>query len=151
MTMAVLVGVVFLLSGLATLRWNEQKRMLAQSACNWPVATAYIVESRVQYARPKMDESDCLVFLYRYDVDGVSHSGKSIDLFALESRLTREEMEDVVLAYPQGAQVKVHYDAGHPDVSVIEPGHRVAYLRNRRFGALLTLVGSVILGVAIFT
>lgn len=151
MTIGLWVGIAFLLLGLFTLRWNERKRLLAESACNWPVANAHICESRVQYARPKMDESDCLIFSYRYEVDGVSHIGKSIDLFALEDRLTLAEMEDIARTYPQGAQVKIHYDARYPAVSVIEPGHRVAYFRNRRLGALLALAGCVALGLTLFS
>jgi hypothetical protein len=144
MIIGLLVGSTFLLIGIFVLFWNEKKRMLADVACNWPVAIGRICESRVHYARPRTDESDCLVFSYEYEVDGVSHTGKSIDLFGLENRTTGEEMEEVVHAYPQGAQVKIHYDANNPSVSVIDPDHRLAYFRNRYLGAMLTFLGIVI-------
>ncbi len=64
MTIVLLVGITFLLLGLFVLLWNERKRMLADMACSWPVAMAHICESRVHYARPKMDEDDYLVFFY---------------------------------------------------------------------------------------
>jgi hypothetical protein len=150
MTIALLVGCTFLLIGLFVLLWNEKKRMLADAACNWPVVIGQICESRVHYARPKMDEYDCLVFSYQYDVNGVSHTGKSIDLYEFANRATVEEMEKIVQAYPQGAQVKIHYDASDPLMSVIDPEYRSAYSRNRYLGAMLTLAGILVLGVVGF-
>ncbi len=80
----------------------------------------------------------------------MSHTGKSIDLFGLENRMTLAELEKIVQVYPQGSQVKIHYDAKDPAVSVIEPGHRLAYFRNRNLGVFLTFAGILSLGAARF-
>ena len=150
MTIVLLVGSTFLLLGLYVLHWNEKRRTSAEIAGKWPVSLGRILESRVHYARPKKDENDCLVFYYEYDVDGISHTGRSIDLFELENRATVQEMEKIVQAYPQGAQVKIHYDRNNPSVSVIEPGNRLAYIRNRNLGAMLILSGILIASSAKF-
>jgi hypothetical protein len=148
--MVLMVGGMFFLLGLYVLIWNEKRLRLAQAAGDWPVAIARICESRVSYARPKTDQNDVLVFSYKYDVDGVGHFGKSIDLFELEGRISVEEMKEIVGTYPPGAQVNVHYDANNPSVSVLEPRYRVAYFRNRNFGGCIMAVGIFILGCLIF-
>lgn len=145
MDLPYVVGAVFTAIGLFVLVWNEKKRVLAGKAVDWPVAMGEIVESRVAYARPKMDDSDTLVFHYLYDVDGVAYCNKAIDLFELEKRLSLDEMETFVLAYPPGQQVQVHYDANDHAVSVLEPANHVAYFRNRWLGALPACAGVCIL------
>ena len=93
-----------------------------------------------------MDESDSLIFAYQYQVDGVDHIGTSLDLFEIEKRISLQEMEAVIQTYPQGGQVPIHYDASAPSVSVIEPGNRLGYARNRNLGVLVMLIGLLSLG-----
>ena len=75
----------------------------------------------MSYARPNADDSDLLIFLYRYEVDGVLHASRQIDLFSPEYAVGLESAERVVKSYPQGSQVRVHYDRLNPSVSAIEP------------------------------
>lgn len=145
MDIGFLAGSTFVLIGLFVLIWNEKRRLLADRASNWPVAIGHIVESRVIRARPKTDDDDLLVFLYRYDVDGLRQVSKSIDLFQGEARMTLKEMEQIVQTYPQGAQVEVRYKADDPSVCAIEPDNRLAYVRHRYFAGLVASVGMLML------
>jgi hypothetical protein len=149
--MTIAFGCVFALLGFFILVWNERQRSVASIASDWPVVMGQILESRVQYARPKMDEQDVLVFQYEYSVEGVSHMSRSIDLFEIEKRITVEEMEQIVRTYPLAAKVNVYYDVNDPSKSVIEPKNRIAYGRNRNLGVLLASVGVLVLGVATLT
>ena len=151
MIIGLLVGSTFLLTGLFVLFWSEKGRRLTAIAGNWPWVMGQICESRVSYARPNRDDYDCLVFSYRYHVDGASHIGKSVGLFGLESKSTIEEMEKIVQTYPKGSPVKIHYDANDPSRSVIEPENRLAYTPNRNLGALLTIAGIATLAAMSFT
>ena len=145
MTIVLIVGIVFVLLGLHLLRWSRRQRKVAASAVRWPVALGHVVESHVSYARPKTDDSDLLVFLYRYEVDGVLHASRQIDLFSPEYAVGLEGAERVVKSYPQGSQVRVYYDPSNPSVSAIEPENSAAYRGYRNMGILIACAGALIL------
>ena len=147
MTIVLLVGGTFLLLGLLVLLQNQKQLKLAVTACNWPVTVGRIIESRISYARPKMDDYDCLTFFYKYEVDGVSHISKSIDFFGHENGGPVDDMEKIVQAYPQGSEVKIYYDPSDPSVSALEPEHRVDYFRSRNMGVFLIIVGILFLSM----
>lgn len=145
MTIMLIVGSVFVLLGLHLLRWSRRQRKVAASAVRWPVVLGHVVESHVSYARPKTDDSDLLVFLYRYEVDGVAHASRRIDLFSPEYATGLDSAERVVKTYPHGSQVRVYYDPSNPSVSVIEPENCTAYRGYRNMGILIAYAGALIL------
>ncbi len=144
------VSSIILLFGLYLLVANENKRKLLEHVHNWPVTTGMIVESHVSYARPKMDESDGLTFCYQYHVDGVSHIGWHLDMFAMGCVATVEEMEAVATSYVPGAKVKVYYDPNNSKLSLLEPDNRVGYYRNRNFAYLIMSIGVLVLSGLLF-
>ncbi len=148
MPLASIVGACFFALGVYVLVWTRSRARLTKEASSWPRVVGVIVESRVTRARPQVDGSDVLSFLYRYEVAGVHYSGRAIDLFELESRITVEEMENLAEAYPVGRRVDVHYDADNPSRSAIQPSDLTAFKRVRNLGVVLASVGISLLLVA---
>lgn len=134
--------------GFYVLMWTGRRARLAKEASSWPRVIGVIVESRVSRARSQVDESDVLYFLYRYEVGGVPYSGRAIDLFELESRITVEEMTSLAQTYPVGRRVDVCYDADNPSRSTLDPSDLTAFKRLRNLGVFLALVGILFLLVA---
>ena len=145
MIIALIVGSVFVLLGLHLLRWSRRQRIVAASAALWPVTLGYVVESHVSYARPKTDDSDLLIFLYRYEVDGVLHASRQIDLFSPECAVGLENAERVVKTYSKGSQIRVYYDPCNPSFSAIEPKSSAADRGYRNMGILMICAGAVFL------
>ena len=145
MTIVLIVGSAFVLVGLHLLRWSRRQRRVAASAVGWPVVPGHVVESHVSYAVPKTDDSDLLMFLYRFEVDGVPHASRQIDLFSPEHAVGLERAERVVKSYPQGSQVQVYFDPSDPSVSVIEPESSAPYRAYRNLGIVMACVGALIL------
>jgi hypothetical protein len=101
----------------------------------------------VRYARPKTDENDFLIFLYRYEVDEVLHASRQIDFFSPESAVGLARAEHVVNTYPQGSQISVFHDPFDPSVSAIEPGNGAAYAGYRNLGILMLCAGALVLSL----
>jgi Protein of unknown function (DUF3592) len=148
MPIASMVGACFFALGVYVLMWTRSRARLAKEASSWPRVVGVIVESRVTRAGPHVDEFDFLSFLYRYEVGGVPYSGRTIDLFELESRITAEEMANLAEAYPVGRKVDVHYDADNPSRSAIQPSNLTAFKRVRNLGVVLASLGISLLLVA---
>jgi hypothetical protein len=58
--------------------------------------------------------------LYQYSVDGIQLESEEID-FAATGFGTKQKAQDVADRYPVGAKVKVYYEIGNADFSVLEP------------------------------
>ena len=147
MYIILLVGGSFFLAGLHTLLWCRRRRRLAEQAMHWPVTIGRVVKSHMVYARPKMDESDALVFLYRYEIGDLFLSGKTIDLTRWDVNTDSKWAEEMVRNYPVGSQVNVHYHPDDPWVSVLEPASRGAYAAYRRMGVAMMGVGLLVLAM----
>ena len=136
------VGTVFIALGVHTLLWRRRRSHQVASARRWPTASGSILESHLREPAGHDDDA-ALVFLYRYDAAGRSWSSRRIDLFGLEERIGREEMEAIVRRYPAGGQVTVHYNPDQPSQAVLEPDNRVASTRVLGLDAALLVAGAL--------
>lgn len=122
----VLFSLVFIAIGAGLLTYGRSMAAKARQSLAWPSIEGQIAHAAVLYqpgttsggttsaATYKADIS------YRYKVDGVDYSSARISVLDFAS--TAGRAQGLVLRYPDGARVRVHYNpADHAD-AVLEPG-----------------------------
>jgi hypothetical protein len=108
----VAAGVVLIVGGVSF-------RMLSLRSRSWPVVSGVITESHITYSGTGTKRrSSGSHIAYRYGVNGTFYQGSVVSYAPdlLESATT------TVNRYPQGAEVKVHYDPKDPATAVLDPG-----------------------------
>jgi hypothetical protein len=122
-----LFSLVFIGIGAAILRYGVSMSAKARQSLTWPTTEGEIAHSAVLYqpGTRSGDTTSAATFKadvsYRYKVDGVDYSSERIALLDLASSSGRAQ--GLVLRYPDGARVSVHYNPADHAEAVLEPGN----------------------------
>lgn len=103
------------------------RRMAAGSATRrWPSAPGRITRSAVATEHTTDGDGGTYEVFepevhYTFDVAGETRTG---DTIRIHPRVfpSRDEAEEIAEQYPEGAEVRVHYDPADPSRTVLEPG-----------------------------
>lgn len=87
----------------------------------WERAAGNIESAEVRTDRVRRSTVYRPVVVYRFRVDGREHTGHRI-FFGSSSFQREEEAKEYAAKYPVGKAVEVRYQAGRPEMSVLEPG-----------------------------
>lgn len=106
---------------------------------NWPSVSGEVTRSELRRAgATPQTASYYVVFEYRYEVAGTTHTGDRV-------AFTRVDPIRVTEDYPGGTRVAVHYDPNEPSVSALEPGvARASVMRSLAPLLAASLVGLVL-------
>ena len=109
------------LAGLALLWQNGSAFLTAIEAKTWPTAPGRIEFVHV-VTQPRANRDDHDTYLvvagYTYDVGGARHKGDRLDF---RDPLKHEWLaaQQVVLDYPRGEPIAVHYNPRNPEVAIV--------------------------------
>lgn len=115
---------VIMILGLWSIAGGTLKAMEGMEAKSWPVAEGRVVRSGLEELYPPRKIGfcgQCFRIEYLYLVGERVLEGRRVGVgwpcFASEGR-----MKTLSARYPAGKTVEVHYDPGHPERSLLEPG-----------------------------
>ena len=115
----------------------------SQASQSWPVTleseviSSHVIRSTSQTQRGTVDYTPKIE--YRYQVADQWYEGDQLS-FGFANRSSKDA-DKIVARYPEGKSVKVFYNPGRPDMSVLEPGHFFG-------GPLGLIIAFVFLGAA---
>ena len=127
---ALLVGGVFLLLGVAALREWFKELGQARATRSWPQVTGrvlhvHVLKGRSSYrldGRSVDNQSFDPLVEYEYAVNGVTYQGHRLAVGIGYSRGNRREAQRLAATYRAGAVVTVFYDPADPSQAVLEHG-----------------------------
>jgi hypothetical protein len=103
-------------------RWNQAR---ARASMAWPTVPGVVETSKVEERWSKSGTFYKLALSYRYDVDGNSYEGDTVEFGP--ARVTAQELiEGLAQKYPAGQKVTVHYDPDDPATAVLETSDEMA-------------------------
>lgn len=120
-----MVGVVFLGVGIAFLLVGIIQGRKAKAAEAWPTVPGVILSSELHEHRHHNSQTHHTsvtyepVVTYQYSVMEQPYQGNKIVFGTISSAHNTASRK--LAAYPQGAQVAVHYDPADPSKAVLEP------------------------------
>jgi hypothetical protein len=142
---APLAGVV----GLVVAGWLGPRTLLeADEVADWPTVTGEVVSSHVERRTGRRGSGDSwhAVIRYRYPVDGEVLEGERWDVAGPRKLPGQAAAEEVVRAFPAGAEVEVHFDPDDPSSAVLAEGGRLHGWLLVAFGlALVAYAGAGVL------
>ena len=147
MGLIIVFGVVFFGIGLGLFLLAVNQGKKARAAEAWPTAAGVILSSGLEENRSYDQEEQRTEITYepcvqyQYSLMGQLYQGNSLS-FGKASYDFRTASKKIA-AYPQGAQVVVHYDPADPNKAVLETksaGGIILYL----LGSLFMLIGLAI-------
>ncbi len=126
--------------GAAVAIYGARLGMESKFSENWPSVSGIIVTSRVE--RPPGAEAGGLqaMIVYEYSVAGKKYKGNQVS-FNQSSGFAPDDPRKLTARYPRNASVRVYYDPGAPQKSVLEPGFMAASLIPVGIGILLLGIG----------
>jgi hypothetical protein len=156
-----LAGPMFTIIGCGVLVIGILNVIKGSESASWPTARGEVLVSEVQSrmestessrgtgSRRKRTTSTTRVYWaelkYSYSVDGASFEGERVD-YGMESRSSkRTRADEIVALYPVGEEALVYYDPTDPSEAVLEPGVAGSAIAFPLIGAVLALIGLVML------
>lgn len=137
-------GIVLLILGILL---SDIPTMIASS--KWPT-TAGIISSRT-LSGVSFEEYDGNYYTriegyirYQYTAEGKSYTGASINAIS-----SPNYPYDLVINYPEGKEVTVHYNPNDPNQAVLEPGLVCSSKAFDLFASFLLIAGVYLLGVSL--
>jgi hypothetical protein len=121
-------GLLWLMLAIAALfaEPNLRRATHGKASVGWPSTTGQIIGSRLVTDHGSEDERYRAAVRYGYSVDGVRHVGDRVRFYYRwrfdDHYYDRAFVEEIVSRYPVGREVKVYYQPGAPENSVLEPG-----------------------------
>jgi len=89
----------------------------------WPTVIAVVQSNEIRVRLHRGDSFFIPRIRYRYSIHGVAFSGSALSFARREpSFRDRTGAEYVLLSYPTGSELKVHYNPSNPEESVVNPG-----------------------------
>ena len=137
----------FVLIGAALLFFGSRSVSHARASSTWPVAEGVITAAEVVRRSGSGDSGPTYRpdISYDYTVDGVTRHGDRIYFGGAVSTSNRGWARGIVERYPVGRQVTVHYSPDDPALAVLEPGMTWVVWMMPGIGAVLFLVGVVMM------
>ena len=133
-----LIGTLIILLGICTLLWGAYQYAQAYRSSQWPSTEGVILYSDSSRSGPGSSRFGLSInerIRYQYSVHGKTYSDNKVYFGANGSDYS------VVGKYPRGAQIRVSYDPGAPQNSVLEPGIKKKNYFVFLSGMLLVLFG----------
>jgi hypothetical protein len=156
-----IAGPMFTLMGIGVLVTGVLDVVKGSESTSWPTARGEMITSEVQSrmkttkssrgtgSRRKTTTSTTRVFWselkYSYSVEGASFEGERVDFGMESSSSNRSGADERVARYPVGEEVLVYYDPIDPSEAVLEPGVAGSTIAFPLIGAVLALIGLVML------
>ena len=118
---------------------RAERRM--REARHWPITPARVVESRINR---NSKGGRWATVRYAYAVRGTEYH--STRLSFVQTNLTGEQADAVLIRYPTGAEIEARYDPDKPGYAVLEPTGDVRTLRFAGIflGAAFLLVAAIL-------
>jgi len=131
---------ILMVVGAAVAIYGARLGMESKFSENWPSVSGVIVASRVE--KPRGAEAGGLQakIVYEYSVAGKKYQGDRVS-FNQGSGFAPDDPRKLTARYPRNASVKVHYDPGAPQKSVLEPGFMPTSLIPVGIGVFLLGIG----------
>jgi len=150
LVIVIVSGLMFFLGGFA-LFIGVREIVGARSSRNWPSVDGTVIRSKVRVSESRgTDSSGKSTTTYDYEADigyryavgdGAALQGDRLSFGGLTNRAIAER---TVKKYPVGATVKVYYDPGKPEQSVLEPGYSGGML-------FMPIMGTVVVGCGLLS
>ncbi|MFH1299426.1 MAG: DUF3592 domain-containing protein [Planctomycetota bacterium] len=147
------LGVVFLSTGfLVTYLLGLPLIEQAKASKNWPTTEGVVLNSKVVTHRSSNSSSSTYSakVIYRYQVEGQNHEGKTVWFGSDLSTSNRSLAEETVGKYPNDKKVTVYYDPQDPAAAVLEPGVFKSTYFYYLFGWLFMGPGILMTGIPLF-
>ncbi len=133
---------IFIVAGAAASLGIFKAISIAQESKSWPTAEGVVRLSKVQFedriGKKGMYSAEVM---FEYQIEGKTYSSNRISSVNSSSSNPASARETVD-KYPEGAKVKVFYNPGSPQTSLLEPGVSTAMW-------LLVLVGPLFMAAGI--
>lgn len=126
-TTGIIVGVVFVFTGLIFFIVGLINRGKVKKAQAWPVANGTVVSTEIKQHKSTQKTGSRgyrttntyePVINYSYSAGGQTYSGKRLNYGGFQG--AELAAQNKIAQYPQGSKVQVHYDPGKPQNSVLE-------------------------------
>ncbi len=131
-------SLAFMGFGVWILLWCADMIATALDSPGWPTTQGRVLESQLEdrgEPTPKV--------VYEYAVDGRIYQSSQLGFDIFDKPGGRGRAASRVERYPNGAQVTVYYDAGHPACAILEPGDVSPFTMPIAFGLLFVVLGMV--------
>ncbi len=112
---------IFIAVGLALILFGLQRAERAHASSRWPKADGIIRLSAVRRSTNKNGISYQANLEYTYTVSGAPYSGDRVS-FSQYGTGNAKHAQSIVDRYPSKRTVKVSFEPGHPELSVLETG-----------------------------
>jgi hypothetical protein len=133
---------IFIIAGLAASAGIFKVISIAQESKSWPEAEGVIRISKVQFENRAGEKGMYSAeVMFEYQIEGKTYSNNRISSVKSSSSNPASARETVD-KYPEGAKVKVFYNSGSPQTSLLEPGVSPAMW-------LLVLIGPLFMATGI--
>jgi hypothetical protein len=137
-----ILTLIFMAAGLATLYFGYQRYQESKASETWPVASGTVVSSEVTRYRDGDDILYRADVAYEYVVNETNYTGDKIALSEMNVNTSRpESAQKIADRYPVGQQVEVHYDPADPGKAVLETGVKIGVWMQLGGGILFVLIG----------
>lgn len=131
-----IAGIIAQLIALPFIVVAAKKWWLANQSKQWLTTTGKVI-----IGLDFTISSGHLVFLYEYEINGITYQGKK-PFFAISFKNLRGKKSwELIEKYPKGKQIDVFYNSANPKISILEPGRKDGVL-----SALLLLLFIFLLG-----
>ncbi len=140
-----LSGVIFGAVGLGISIWGAIVLTNAKASGSWPSVPGKVTESRVvsKTSRDSDGHSDTTYsahVVYRYEVENAEYTCDTVS-FGEYGTNTPKHAREIVVRYPKGKEVTVHYEPEKPTKAVLEPGVTWSSYAVLGFGLIFVGVG----------
>ena len=119
------LGVLFLLVGGAIPLWMGLRSAWRGLTCSrWPTATGVVLKAAISESEASRETYTFYLpkLSFSYQVEGRDYTTENLQFGRAEGSGDASEAALLMLRYPVGAKVPIHYHPSHPSLAVVRPG-----------------------------